>query len=100
MSAAIVTLQLSLNVGKNNTTVQFSTIQKFRSAYSNVYHASASGQSGASLMAKDSKELFVTKCPTYGRWYEKFMRGCHKCMGDIVKLDRALSSSILIEVLR
>jgi hypothetical protein len=51
-------------------------------------------------MAKDSKELFVTKCPTYGRWYEKFMRGCHKCMGDIVKPDRALSSSILIEVLR
>ncbi len=43
MSAAIVTLQLSLNPGKYDKNVQFSTIRKFRSAYSNVYHASVEG---------------------------------------------------------
>ncbi len=53
MSAAIVTLQLSLNPGKYDKNVQFSTIRKFRSAYSNVYHASVEGQN-ATVMARDT----------------------------------------------
>jgi hypothetical protein len=98
MSAAIVILQLSLNPGKNDKHVQFSTIRKFRSAFSNVYHASAAGQSSM-VMAKDTRKMTVTKCPTYGLWFEKFMRGCHKRMGDITKPDRALSSVILLQLL-
>jgi hypothetical protein len=43
--------------------------------------------------------MTVTKCPTYGLWFEKFMKGCHKCMGEIVKPDQALSTCILLEIL-
>jgi len=98
MGAAVVILQVSLNPGKYDKHVQFGTIQKFRSAFSNVYHASAQGLE-ATVMAKDTKKLIVTKCPTYGSWFEKFMKGCHKRMGEIVRPDRALSTSILIEIL-
>jgi hypothetical protein len=99
MGAAIVILQVSLNPGKHDTTVQFGTIRKFRSAFSNAYHASVEGQE-AVVMAKDTRKLTVTKCPTYGTWFEKFMKGCHKRMGEIIRLDRALSSAILLEMLK
>lgn len=99
MAAAIVILQLSLNPGKHDKNVQFGTIRKFRSAYSNVYHASLLGLNSM-VMAKDTKKMMVTDCPTYGLWFEKFMKGCHKRMGDIVRPDRALSSNILLEILK
>jgi hypothetical protein len=76
MGAAIVTLQLSLNPGKNDKTVQFGTIRKFRSAHSNAYHASVEGQD-AMVMAKDTRKMTATRYPTYGTWFETFMRGCH-----------------------
>ncbi len=49
MGPAVVMLQLLLRAGVNDKHVQFSTIQKMRSAYSNVYHASALSGSGATL---------------------------------------------------
>jgi hypothetical protein len=51
------------------------------------------------VMAKDTRKLTVTKCPTYSLWFEKFMRGCHKRMGEIVRPDRALSVNILLIML-
>jgi hypothetical protein len=98
MGVAIVILQVSLNPGKYDKNVQFGTIRKFRSAFSNVYHASVQGQE-AMVMTKDTRKLMVTKCPTYGLWFEKFMKGCQKRMGEIVRLDRALSTTILLEIL-
>jgi hypothetical protein len=86
MGAAIVILQVSLNPGKYDTSVQFGTIRKFRSAFSNAYHASVEGQD-AVVMAKDTRKLAVTKCPTYGTSFEKFMKGCHKRMGEITRPD-------------
>jgi hypothetical protein len=99
MGAAIVTLQISLNTGKYDTTVQFGTVCKFWSAFSNAYHALFEGQH-AVVMAKDTRKLTVTKCPTYGTWFETFMKGCHKRMGEITRPDRALSSTILLEILK
>lgn len=86
MGAALVMLQQSLQPGKNDKTVQFGTIRKFRSAFLNVYHASAEGQQ-AMVMAKDMRRLVVTKCPTYGEFFERFVRGLHKRMGEIVSPD-------------
>lgn len=99
MGAAIVILQISLNPGKYDKHVQFGTIRKFQSAFSNAYHASLGGQN-ASVMAKDTRKLTVTKCPTYGTWFEKFMKGCHKRMGEITRPNQALSSTILLEILK
>jgi hypothetical protein len=74
-------------------------VRKFRSAFSNVYQASVEGQQAA-VMAKDMRKLMLTKCPTYGTWFEKFTRGMHKRMGDIVKPDKALALEILHEIMK
>ena len=98
MAAAILILQVSLNPGRYERNVQFGTTRKFRGAFSNAYHASVQGQA-AMAMAKDTRKMTVTKCPTYGLWFEKFIKGCHKGMGEIVKPDQALSTCILLEIL-
>ena len=97
MGAAIVMLQLSLNPGKNDKNVHFSTIRRFRSAYSNAYQASAGALEGM-VIAKDMRKLAVTKCPSHGNWFERFAKGCHRRMGDCLIPDRALSVDILLEM--
>ena len=99
MKPAAVLLLKSLDVGKYAPTVQFSTMRKMRSAFSNVYLASAAGYCGTTVMAKDTRTLLVTDCPTYGTWFDHFVRGCHKRMGGIVKPDRALSLAILHQIM-
>jgi hypothetical protein len=99
MGAAIVMLEQSLKPGKNDKTVQFSMIRKFRSAFSNIYQASAEGQQ-AMVMAKEMRKLVVTKTPTYGEVFERFVRRLHKRMGEISSPDRALSLDVLIEIFR
>jgi hypothetical protein len=51
-------------------------------------------------MAKDLRKMTVTKCPTYGEFFERFMRGIHKRMGEITRPDRALSLSLMMELQR
>lgn len=99
MGAAIVMLTNSLNMGLNNKTVQFSTIQKFRSAFSMACQVTVDGQQ-SSVMARDLRKLIGTKFPTCGVWFEKFIKEMHKGMGDTVKADKALSLEILHEDMR
>ena len=97
MGAAVVMLQLSLKQGKYAKTLQFGTVRKYRSAFSNAYHASLEGQQAA-VMAKDTKKMFITRCPTYGEFFERFVRGLHKRMGEIVRPDRAISIEVMKEI--
>ena len=76
MAAAVVMLHQSLKPGKYDRNVQFGTVCKFRSSFSNVYQASAEGHQ-AMVMAKDTRKLAVTKCPTYGEFFERFVKGLH-----------------------
>lgn len=99
MGAAVIMQLRSLDQGKYSSFLQFETVRKFRSAVSNVYHASLEGQ-GAMVMAKDTRKLVVTECPTYGSWFEKTMKGMHKRMGDDVRPDRALALDILKEIMK
>jgi hypothetical protein len=99
MSAAVVILTRSLDVGKYAATVQYGTMRKMRGMFSNAFHASAEGYCSSSVMAKDTRKLMLTECPTYGTFFELFSRGCHKRMGDIVKPDRALSLPILHHIM-
>jgi hypothetical protein len=87
MGPAIEILQSSLQPGKYADTVQFGTVRRFRSAYSNVYQASILGQKAMTL-AKDTRKMAVTSCPTYGEFFERFMKSMHKQM-----LDHILSCS-------
>jgi hypothetical protein len=52
------------------------------------------------VMAKEQRKMEVTKCPSHGNWFERFNKGCHKRMGDVVIPDRALAVEIIVEMLR
>jgi hypothetical protein len=99
MGVAVVIVQRSLARGKYGPNAQYETIRKFRAAASNIFHSSIQGQ-GAMVMAKDTRKLQVTTCPTYSDFFERFNRGLHKRMGDIVRPNRALSFDILLEILK
>jgi hypothetical protein len=97
MAVAIVMVQHSLARGRYSNTVQFETVCKFRAAVSNIYNSSVEGQ-GAMVMAKDTRKLQVTKCPTYTAFFERFCHGLHKHMGDIVRPERALPHEIMVAI--
>lgn len=99
MKAAVTLLRRSLDPGRHERTIQFSTARKLRSAFSNAYHASKQvGRLAA--MAFESTKSYSTTCPTYGYWFERFILGCHKRMGDFTVTDYAPSKEIFVELLR
>jgi hypothetical protein len=51
------------------------------------------------VMAQGTAKTYVTDCPTYSYWYERFMRGVHKRMGEEVRSDYALSVQVLHQIL-
>ena len=97
MKTAVCVLKRSLDKGRTEEHVQFATTRKLRSAYSNVYHASKE-LVNVSAMAFESTKTYSTTCPTYGYWFERFILGVHKRMGDVVVSDFALSQSIFKEL--
>ena len=98
MAEAILMLERSTEPGKNAETIQFGTMRKMRSMFSNIHHASAKGQA-ARVMAKDAKKMTVSTGKTNGEFFERFIRGAHKRMGDVVKPDRALSLPVLHRIM-
>jgi hypothetical protein len=98
MKVACTLLRRSLDPGKWEKYIQFGTARKVRSVYSNMFHASSQvGQ--VSVMAYETSKTYHTHCPTYGYWFERFILGCHKRMGDMVVSDCALSIEIFGELL-
>jgi hypothetical protein len=71
----------SLDAGRNELKVQFETIRKMRSVFSNVWHVSLEGQKGSAAIRGQTKML-MTESPTNQDWYERFMIGFHKRLGD------------------
>ena len=90
MRVAAVSTERSLDKGVNERTIQHGTVRKFRSAFSNMWHASVEGGLDA-IAVRDTSKLIQTSCPTFGDWYERFGVGLHKRMGDSVRQDRAIS---------
>lgn len=98
MGGAVVMLQWSLDKDIHNKTLQFEMIKKLCAAVSNIFHASVKGQ-GAMTMAKDTKKLMVTTCPTCSDYFECFICGMHKRMGNIVRPDHAISIPLMLGLL-
>ena len=65
MATAVCLLHRSSDPGRNEKTIQFSTAKKFRSAYSNAYHASKN-VSQISAMAYQSAKMYSTTCSDIG----------------------------------
>ena len=98
MATAMVMLMRSLDAGKNAPTVQFDTSRGVRTHMSNYWHSCAEGV-GAVLLSSDGSIADVTHAPTNSYWFRRFIRGCHRRMGDIWKPNRPLLISELIACL-
>jgi hypothetical protein len=67
--------------------------------YLNIYHASAEHQMGMAVMAQGTSKTYVADCPLYSYWFEWFMRGVHKRMGEEVHSEYALLVKVLHKIL-
>jgi hypothetical protein len=82
MGPATVLLMRSLNKGKNSEFVQFETIRKVRSHFSNFVHTIPGGI-GDMLITSDNVVSGISHSATNTPWFKRFMKGCHSRMGDV-----------------
>lgn len=94
MNVAVALLMRSLDPGKNAKQVQFGTIRQLRSFVSNKAHASADGV-GATFMGDAGTGARVTHSVTNSFWFNRFMQGCHRRMGDVWLPDKAVSRYVM-----
>jgi hypothetical protein len=98
MSIALTTVLASLCPGLYARHLQFQAMRKTPTWYANVFHA-GEAYATESLYAKDDQKLHVTTCPTAGEWFVRFKQGAKLRMGEIRRLNEALSSAMVHAVL-
>jgi hypothetical protein len=98
MKLAVAMLVRSLDPGKTEQYVQFGTVRTLRSAYSNMYHASKEHLGGVSVLTGGSRKLVTTNCPSNGFWFDRFMVGYYKRVGQLLVQDMAISIEVILAV--
>ncbi len=99
VTAAVAMLAKSLEPGRYKNHTQFKTMRKLRSAYSNLFHASATSSVSMLTVGSDSAKTFLSSCPSHSLWFERFAKGCLCRMGQEVRQDLAMSIKVLLALL-
>lgn len=97
---AVGMLMKSLHPGKYAEYTQFETMRKLRSAFSNLYHASALGSTIMMTLGRDTAKTFLSTCPSSSLWFERFCQGCFKQMGQETHQDLALLIGVLLALIQ
>jgi hypothetical protein len=84
MGVAIFLLKHSLNPGVTESTAQYDTVRKMKSAFVNVYFASVENQGSAIVGGRDWKKVVSMEAPIYSEFLGRFQAGRHSRMGDRV----------------
>lgn len=102
MQIAIEVLRASQEKGRNDETyVQFDSIRKIRTAYSNLFESSLGGaRTSRTFKGGYGKTFALTSSPTDSLLFRMFMKGCEKRMGRLVNQDLGISIEVLLEMLR
>jgi hypothetical protein len=72
MGVAIVILRNSLDPGVTESTVQYNTVIKMKSAFVNVYFASVENQGSAIVGGRDGKTFVSMDAPIYSEFFGRF----------------------------
>ena len=97
---AVEMVRQSRLAGKNDKAYQqFDSIRKFRSANTNEFASGVAAASELMLVGDGGRVFRLTSLPTQSRLFAKFMRGCEKRMGRLVKQNKALDVRILHKML-
>jgi hypothetical protein len=81
MGAAIVLLKHSLDPGVNETTVQYNTVRKMKSAFVNLYHVSVENQGSAIFGGRDGKWFVSMDAPINSDFFGSFQAGFFTPLG-------------------
>jgi hypothetical protein len=90
MGPAAVLLMRLLDKGKNSEFVQYETIRKVRSHFSNFIHTILGGISDM-FISSDNVVNGISRSATNTPWFKRFMKGWHSRMGDVWCPDRPLT---------
>lgn len=98
MRLACMSLLRSMDTGVNTETIQFETVRKLRSHFSNFCHATPEG-TGAATVSDSRGATFFSMSPSNSYWFRRFMQGMHRRMGDVWIPDRALSLDEMLHMM-
>jgi hypothetical protein len=97
VGAGSIQLLKTLDPGITEPLVQFTTAAKISTSYQRrstalgaLWEASVHSK-GETVMVREMTKSYVTSNPVKSQWYERFLKGMHKRMGDSVKQDEAIS---------
>ena len=93
MRVACGLLLRSKDKGRNARYVQFETVRRTRSMFSNVIHTCESG-TGLALTGSEGS-MMVSNASTNKPWFKRFMLGCHRRMGDVWLPDQPITMKIM-----
>ena len=93
MRVACGLLLRSKDKGRNAPHIQFETVRRTRSMFSNVCHTCERG-TGLSLVGTEGS-MMVSNSATNKPWFKRFMLGCHRRMGDVWLPDQPITMKIM-----
>jgi hypothetical protein len=87
---AALQLLKTLDPGITEPLVQYTTAKNLTTALGALWEVSVHSKE-ETVMVKEMQKSYVTANPVKSQWYERFLLGMHKRMGDSVKQDEAIS---------
>ena len=97
MAAACCLLERSLDTGRNESRIQYDTVRKMRGSLHNQWRASIHSSS-SSVAVRGKGKLTTSNSPSDALWFERFMQGMHKRMGDYNLPDLAVSIEVMLKL--
>lgn len=97
MKVAVLMLKRSLDPGRNESRVQFDTVQKMRACATNLYQAGVGGLMD-NVASFERNRLWLTKMPTHSYWFHRFVGGLHKRVGESKKQDEPILIATLVDL--
>jgi hypothetical protein len=98
MGTAALQLLKTLDPGVNEPLVQCSTAKGLTAAMGAMWEVSVQSKE-ETVMVKDMMKSYVTANPVKSQWYERFLDGMHKRMGDCVVQDEAISIEQMVALM-
>ena len=100
---AIIMVAKSLEPGRySESHMQWDTVRKLRATFSNQIRAAAVSNSTTLTLCDNKgsgyKRLTIDPCGSL--WFNRFMTGCKNRMGQDCRPNRAISSSLMVQLLR
>jgi hypothetical protein len=97
MALAVQALHVSLRPGKHADAIQYSTVRKTHTWYTNAYTAGKEYNTAAMFVfAKDERKTYITTSPASGEWFSCFKRGMKLRMGKIQVQNNPFTSEIIL----